>query len=92
MLRTFREMVKQLGVESNQKESTAQAKMLVEKIRTDFETHMNNDLQVKDAFDALNITVSKLVELKAHNMLSDNDSEKAIEELKAIDYVLQAIF
>ncbi len=92
MLRTFREMVKQLGVTINQKESTAQAKMLVEKIKTDFETRMNNDLQVKDAFDSLNITVSKLVELKEQNMLSDKDSEKAIEELKAIDYVIQTIF
>jgi hypothetical protein len=53
---------------------------------------MNNDLQVKAAFDSLYKTVSHLVTLKEKQMLSAEDSKEALEKLKAIDYVLQAIF
>jgi hypothetical protein len=53
---------------------------------------MNNDIQVKDAFDSLYTTVSRLVEQKEKQMLSMEDSKEALAKLKAIDYVLQAIF
>ena len=93
LLRSFRKMVKKLDVaEGSEQKSDATAKQLVKKINLDFEEHMNNDLQVKAALDSLFETVSSLVALKEKQMLSANDSKEAIEKLKAIDYVLQAIF
>lgn len=93
LLKSFREMIRNLKVEDNVKQkSSAQAKDLIKKIKTDFEKNMNNDLQVKAAFDSLYTTVSKLVKLKEKQMLSVEDSKEALTKLKAIDYVLQAIF
>ncbi len=53
---------------------------------------MNNDLNVKDAFDTLYKTVSRLVTLKDKRKLSVEDSNKVMTKLKAIDQVLQVIF
>ena len=62
------------------------------KMKTDFVENMNNGLQVKAAFDSLYKTVSRLVSLKEKQGLSAEDSKEALVKLKAIDYVLQAIF
>ena len=86
-------MVKKLGVaEGVKQESSAKAKRLIKEITTDFEEHMNNDLQVKAAFDSLYNIVSRLVKLKEQKMLSTKDSEEALSKLKAINYVFQAFF
>jgi hypothetical protein len=53
---------------------------------------MNNDLHVKNAFDALFRTVSILVSLTEKGKVSVKDAEKAVAELKSIDHVLQVIF
>jgi cysteinyl-tRNA synthetase len=93
LLKSFRKMVKNLNVaEGSEQKSSAKAKELVKQITTDFEENMNNDLQVKAAFDSLYKTVSRLAELKEKQMLSVEDSKEALAKLKAIDYVLQAIF
>jgi len=93
LLRSFRKMVKKLNsTEGSEQKSSAAAKKLVKKIKSDFEEHMNDDLQVKAAFDSLYDTVSVLVKLEEQKMLSTEDSKEALAELKAIDYVLQAIF
>jgi cysteinyl-tRNA synthetase len=93
LLKSFRKMVKNLKVaEGSEQNSSAKAKELVEQITADFEENMNNDLQVKCAFDSLYKTVSKLVKQKEKQMLSVEDSKEALAKLKAIDYVLQAIF
>ncbi len=93
LLKSFRKMVKKLGADDGaEQESSAQAKKLVNQIKSGFEENMNNDLQVKDAFDSLCGTVSSLVELKEKHELSVEDSKEALAKLKAIDYVLQAIF
>jgi cysteinyl-tRNA synthetase len=93
LLKNFLDMTQNLSVaEGAEQKSSARAKKLVKKIRTDFEENMNNDLQVKAAFDSLYITISKLVTLKEKHELSAKDSREAIEKLKAIDYVLQVIF
>jgi cysteinyl-tRNA synthetase len=93
LLRSFRRMVKKLNAaEGSERQSSGPAKKLVKKIRSDFEAHMNDDLQVKVAFDSLYDTVSGLVKLEEQKMLSTEDSKEALAELKAIDYVLQAIF
>ena len=86
-------MINNLKVnEGSVQESSTQAKKLVKEIKTDFEENMNNDLQVKAAFDSLYKTVSGLVKLKKENLLSLEDSKEALGKLKAIDYVLQVIF
>jgi cysteinyl-tRNA synthetase len=86
-------MINNLKVnEGSVRESSTQAKKLVKKIKTDFEENMNNDLQVKAAFDSMYKTVSGLVKLKKENLLSLGDSKEALGKLKAIDYVLQVIF
>jgi len=93
LLQSFREMVKKIGVaEGVEQESSAQAKKLVKELTTDFEEHMNNDLQVKAAFDSLYNIVSSLVKLKEQKMLSTKDSEEALSKLKAIDYIFQTFF
>jgi cysteinyl-tRNA synthetase len=92
-LKSFREMVKTLGItEGANQTSSVRAKELVKAIKSDFEENMNNDLQVKAAFDSLYKTVSKLVKLKEKQKLSAEDSTEALTKLKAIDYVLQVIF
>ena len=93
LLKSFRQMVKKLEVNDNvANESSVQAQKLVSKLTSDFEEHMNNDLQVKPAFDSLYATVERLVTLKEKQMLSVEDSKEALKKLKTIDYVLQAIF
>jgi cysteinyl-tRNA synthetase len=93
LLKSFRDMVNKLGVaEGGEQKSSDKAKKLVKQIQTDFEANMNNDLQVKAAFDSMYQTVSRLVRLKEKQMLSAEDSKDALAKLKAIDYVLQAIF
>jgi cysteinyl-tRNA synthetase len=93
LLRSFRRMVKKLaGAEGSEQQSNIVAKKLVKKIKSDFEKHMNNDLQVKTAFNSLYETVSMLVKLEEQQMLSAEDLKEALAHLKAIDYVLQTIF
>jgi len=93
LLKNFRDMVNKLSVaEGAEQKSSVRAKKLVKKIKTVFEENMNNDLQVKAAFDSLYKTVSRLVRLKEKQELSADDSREASAKLKAIDYVLQAIF
>jgi cysteinyl-tRNA synthetase len=93
VLESFRDMVKKLSVaEGSEEKSSAKAKNLVKQIKTDFEKNMNNNLQVKAAFDSLYKTVSRLVTLKENKILSAKDSKDALAKLKDIDYVLQALF
>ena len=93
LLRSFRKMVKKLdAVEDSEQQYNLEAKKLVKKIKLDFETHMNNDLHVKNAFDSMFDTVSRLVQLAEQKKLSTDDLKEALAELKAIDYVLQTIF
>jgi cysteinyl-tRNA synthetase len=93
LLKSFRDMVNKLSAaEGAEQKSSVRAKKLVKQIKANFEENMNNDLQVKAAFDSLYKTVSSLSELKEKQMLSAEDSKKALAKLKDIDYVLQAIF
>jgi cysteinyl-tRNA synthetase len=92
-LKGFREMANKFGVvEGTKQKSSAEAKRLVKELTSDFEENMNNDLQVKAAFDSLYETVSKLVKLGEKQKLSVEDSKEALEKLRAIDSVLQVIF
>jgi cysteinyl-tRNA synthetase len=91
-LKSFRGLVNKLSIKGAKQTSSSEAKRLVRKITEDFKVNMNNDLHVKDAFDSLYTTISKLVKLKEKQQLSAEDSKEAIEKLKAVDYVLQIIY
>jgi len=78
--------------EDAKQKSNGRVEKLVKELKKDFEENMNNDLQVKAAFDSLYETVSKLVKFKEKQELSLMDSEKALATLKTIDYVFQVIF
>jgi cysteinyl-tRNA synthetase len=93
LLKDFRAMINDLKVaEGAAQQSSAEATKLVKKLKADFEENMDNDLQVKAAFDSLYKSVSSLVKLKNKQMLSVEDSREALAQLKDIDYVLQAFF
>jgi len=86
-------MVKNLGsIEITSKKASQKTKKLVAKLKTDFESNMNNDLYVKHAFDALFSTVSKLVTLREKGKFNAEDARQTIANLKKIDQVLQVIF
>jgi cysteinyl-tRNA synthetase len=93
LLRSFRKIIEDLNMdENNNQKSSKEAKRLVKKIKIDFEENMNNDLQVKIAFDSLYKTVLSLLEQKQMQKLSIEDSREALDTLKNIDSVLQVIF
>jgi len=92
-LHRFKNMVNSLRTtRSSTGNSTPKAKQLIAKLKEKFEANMSNDLQVKDAFDSLFETVSKLCLLADKGKLSAADSSETIAVLKRIDQVLQVIF
>jgi cysteinyl-tRNA synthetase len=69
---------------------TEQAEVLSSKITADFEGYMNNDLDVKSAFDSLYETISKLHEMR--QSLSSKDTKNVLNGLRKVDRVLQCLF
>lgn len=93
LLKNFRGMLHKLSVDEQvSSRSTKEAKELVKKLKIDFEKHMNNDLNVKKAFDSLCKNLSNLLKFKEKKMLSLHDSKEVITEIREIDYVFQAFF
>jgi len=90
-LDTFKNMVDDLEKAKSGK-SSKEAKKLVEYILSSFEKNMNNDLNVKGAFDDLFKIVLKLNTLKREKRLSLTEAHRGISRLKKIDSVLQTIF
>jgi len=89
----FREMVKAIiDKQPSGSESYQKVKALIHNLARRFEEGMNDDLNVKDAFDSLFETVSKLNLLKKEGKISHDDSKAIAQELKKIDDVLQVIF
>jgi cysteinyl-tRNA synthetase len=88
-LDSFRNMIADLKqVKPNSQTETIAG--LGGKITADFEGYMNNDLDVKSAFDSLYETVSEL-----HGKLeglSGKDIKNVLDALSKIDLVLQCIF
>ena len=94
-LQEFKDMVTRLqSFKTTVGKSNTSPKMteIIAEIKSDFEDNMNNDLHVKNAFDALFRTVSKLVLLAEKGKGDFENIEKAIAKLKRIDLVLQVIF
>ena len=90
-LDTFKNMVNNLKKAKSSKPRT-KTKKLVDEIVSECEIDMNNDLDVKTAFDNLFKTVSRLDNLKTQGKLSLKDASKALANLRKIDNVLQIIF
>ena len=92
-LHKFKDMVNKLqSVKTKTEKSTFKTKKLIVQLKKDFEKNMNNDLHVKNAFDALFKTVSKLVFLAEKGRVNEAEAEEAVATLKSIDQVLQVIF
>jgi cysteinyl-tRNA synthetase len=88
-LNSFKNMVSDL----QQTKSSIQTEMqegLISKITSDFESYMNNDLDVKSAFDSLAKTILKLHAIR--QLLSSKDTKKLMNALEKVDSVLQCIF
>jgi cysteinyl-tRNA synthetase len=68
---------------------TSEVVRLVDRLRPDFETRMDDNLQVKAAIDGLRATLFKLATAPS---LSAALAARAIQELKKIDGVLQVMF
>ena len=88
-LDAFKAMVKDLQ-KANSNTSAEKVDALSKKIIPDFEASMNNDLDVKVAFDTLYQTINALHEFQGS--LSAKDSKEIMRDLRRIDSVLQCIF
>jgi cysteinyl-tRNA synthetase len=62
----------------------------VGRLTSEFEAHMNNDLDVKDAFDSLYRTVTEIHQKSA--TLTDEEIKNVLADLRRIDGVLECIF
>ncbi len=87
----FKNMVRSLE-KAKSEESSGKAKKLVDDIILAFEKNMNNDLNVKDAFDTLFSTLKKLDNLRKRGKLSYKDARTATDKFRKIDNVLQIIY
>lgn len=87
----FKNMVRSLE-KAKSEESSRKAKKLVDYLILAFEKNMNNDLNVKDAFDTLFSTLKKLDNLRKRGKLSYKDARTATDKIRKIDNVLQIIY
>jgi cysteinyl-tRNA synthetase len=74
------------------KGSSEEAKALAGSVVSGFERNMNDDLNVKAAFDELYRTVLRLRDLMKQGQLSAKEATTAMGGLRAVDGVLQVIF
>lgn len=92
-LHEFKDMVGSLEkVTKTSRKSNPRVSQFISRLKQDFEKSMNDDLQVKVAFDALFVTTSRLAVLASNGKVSKEDADQAIKTLKRIDQVLQVIF
>ena len=87
----FKSMVQDLGKAESSNPSD-QAKKLVCTIVPRFEKAMNDDLNVKDAFDGLFDIVLRLDRLNKKGRLMVQDVKSALDKLARVDRVLRVIF
>lgn len=91
-LNEFLKMINYLLIKNNPRESSPNVHMLLDELSKSFEAEMGDDLNVKNAFDSIFLTVKKLYLLKKKGMISDKDSEIISNKMHRIDEVLQVIF
>jgi cysteinyl-tRNA synthetase len=90
-LDAFKSIIQDLEKADSAK-SSKKAKKLVDNIVLDFQDNMDDDLNLKAAFDKLYKTALQLHKLKEQGKLSAKDAEAALNGLHKIDGVLQVIF
>jgi cysteinyl-tRNA synthetase len=90
-LDAFRGMVRDLE-KAEAKKPSKRAKKLAYSVISSFQSNMDNDLNVKNAFDKLFQTVLQLHKLMKQGKVSAKDAEAALSELHRVDCVLQVIF
>jgi cysteinyl-tRNA synthetase len=90
-LKSFRNMVNKLR-KTKGKYSSKKADTIIKNMFKNFETKMNNDLNVRSAFDQLKSEFCKLNTIRDNGKLSSRDSSIALANLKKVDEVLQVIF
>ena len=73
------------------KKSDHRAARCIRRLEADFQTRMNQDLDVKGAFDAVYESVEMLARMAAHGGLSAADRHRAAKALNRIDGVLQVM-
>jgi cysteinyl-tRNA synthetase len=88
-LRSFRNMVKALQG-AGKGDSNRVAEALIDNLHSEFENAMNNDLDVKAAFDGLYEKIGELYSMR--EPLGEKDSQTLISKLHKIDSVLQCLF
>jgi cysteinyl-tRNA synthetase len=90
---TFRTMARRIEEKTGSAASSdPEARALAESLQKDFETSMNNDLDVETAFEKLYNTLQSLVRISAAARLSGKDAEVVISGLKKIDQVLKILY
>ena len=77
---------------NNAGHSTPQAKTLAHNFKVYFQKNMDNDLDVKSAFDTLHRTTATLRVLSQKGKLGPDDAKAAITDLRVVDRVLQVLF
>lgn len=87
----FKSMVQDLKDAASTK-SSEKAKKLVCGIIPCFENAMNDDLNVKGAFDCIFNIVLKLDNLNENKQLNPQDAKVALEALEKVDRVLRVVF
>jgi cysteinyl-tRNA synthetase len=90
-LDAFKGMVQDLEKAESAK-SGKRAEKLADSIVSGFQSNMDNDLNVKTAFDKLYQTVLQLLKLMKQRKLSAKDAKAALSGLHRVDSVLQVIF
>jgi cysteinyl-tRNA synthetase len=90
-LDSLKGMVQELQ-KAKAKGSSEEAKALAGSVVSGFERNMNDDLNVKAAFDELYRTVLRLRDLMKQGQLSAKEATTAMGGLRAVDGVLQVIF
>jgi len=77
---------------ANSSSSDKSATKLIDNILKNFESNMNEDLNVKQAFDDISTSIIKLNCLNSEGKLSSTDAIKTLDNLRRIDNVLQILF
>jgi cysteinyl-tRNA synthetase len=90
-LDSFRKMVDGLQ-KAKASHSTEKTEALVKSVTSGFEDKMNNNLDVKAAFDDIYGRAAKLNELSKQGKLSVKDAAAVTRDLLEIDKVLQVLF
>jgi cysteinyl-tRNA synthetase len=90
-LNKFKTMVQNLET-ARSNSSNEKAKKLIAGIVSGFEAHMNDDLNVKAAFDTLQTTIALLHKLMKQKKLSAEEAKATMQLLRRVDSVLQLTF